>query len=240
VTHKRLAQAVAALALAGVAVAGLVFFPVGRWVETFLGWVRGLGALGGLIYGLVYVAGTVFLVPGTALTAGAGLLYGTLIGVLIVSPASVAGATIAFLVARYFARGWVEAKIAKYPKFAAIDRAVESSGFRVILLLRLQPVFLPFAVLNYALGLTRVRLRDYVLGSWLGMLPATTLYVYLGSAIHNVSDLVQGRLPDTGMAGRILFWAGLLSLGLLVLLLGKLARKILSNEIGRVPERESA
>jgi uncharacterized membrane protein YdjX (TVP38/TMEM64 family) len=90
------------------------------------------------------------------------------------------------------------------------DAAVGAQGFRVVLLLRLSPLF-PFNLLNYALGLTRVRLRDFVLASLPGMLPGTLLYVYLGSLVTSVSQLTSGQRPDSGPWGRVLFWGGLVA-----------------------------
>jgi uncharacterized membrane protein YdjX (TVP38/TMEM64 family) len=205
--------------------------PLKHWIGLFFAWVRSLGIAGALVYALAYVSGTVLLIPGTALTAGAGLLYGPVLGTLIVSPASVLGATLSFLIGRHFARDWVEMKLSAYAKFASLDQAVGRSGFKVVLLLRLQPVFIPFALLNYALGLTRVRLRDYVLASWLGMLPATILYVYLGSAVHSIGDLLDRKFPEAGMGGHLPFWGGLGAVLLLVLLLGRIARKALHEQL---------
>lgn len=203
--------------------------PFLHWAADFIQWVKGLGPVGGLLFGLVYVAATVLFFPGLPLTLGAGLIYGAVMGTLIVSPASVAGASFAFLIARYLARDWVTRRLKKYKQASAIDRAIEKNGFKVVLLLRLQPV-LPFNILNYALGLTSIRLRDYVVASWIGMLPATILYVYLGSMMHDVSDLLRGR-PNSGMAGRILLWGGLAASTLLVWWLGRLARKALQEEL---------
>jgi uncharacterized membrane protein YdjX (TVP38/TMEM64 family) len=103
----------------------------------------------------------------------------------------------------------------------------------MILLLRLQPV-VPFNLLNYALGLTRIRLRDYVMASWIGMFPATVLYVYLGSVLHSVSDLLRGHL-GSGKWGAILFWAGLAAAIVLVIYIGRIARKALQEELGNSP-----
>ena len=203
--------------------------PFLHWVVDFIQWVKGLGPAGGLIFGLVYAAATVLFFPALPLTLGAGLVYGVAVGTLIVSPASVAGATLAFLIARYVARDWVTRRLKKYKYASAIDRAIENKGFKVVLLLRLQPL-LPFNMLNYALGLTNVSLRDYVIASWIGMLPATILYVYLGSITHDVSDLLRGR-PNAGVAGRILLWTGLAATVLLVWWLGKLAQKALNEEL---------
>jgi uncharacterized membrane protein YdjX (TVP38/TMEM64 family) len=208
-------------------------FPLTRWIGNFIQWVQAFGTGGVALYALFYVAGVVLFFPGIILTAGAGLLYGVLLGTLIVSPASVLGATLAFLIARYVARDWVSRKLEKYPNFTAIDRAIEKNGFKMILLLRLQPV-VPFNLLNYALGLTRIRLRDYVMASWIGMFPATVLYVYLGSVLHSVSDLLQGHL-GSGKWGAILFWAGLAAAIVLVVYIGRIARKALQEELGNSP-----
>lgn len=204
--------------------------PLREWTEAFILWIRNFGWPGAFVYGAVYAVGTILTIPGLALTPAAGLIYGTAIGVLIVSPASVLGATGSFLIARYFARDWVERKLRAYPKFAAIDRAIEKQGFKVVMLVRLQPV-IPFVFLNYALGLTRVRTRDYVLASWIGMLPATIVYVYLGSALHNVSDLFSGRIGRHNVAGLALFWGGLAAGIILLWVLTRMARQALQEEL---------
>jgi uncharacterized membrane protein YdjX (TVP38/TMEM64 family) len=227
-TNIRLAAAV--LIVAGLFVTAH-YFPVERWTSSFIGWVRDLGTFGALVYSLAYVVGTVLLFPGTLLTVGSGFLYGLFMGVVLVSPASVLGATIAFLLARSFAGDWVRKQVSKYPRFEIIDRAVEKNGFRVVLLMRLEPVFIPFALLNYALGLTRVRLRDYVLASWIGMLPATTLYVYLGSSVQSITELTHGKLPSASRWHEFLFWSGLAVAALLVFALTRIARQALQAEL---------
>ena len=204
--------------------------PFLQWMVDFIHWAKGMGAAGGAIYAVFYIVGTALFFPGLPLTLGAGFLYGAIIGTLVVSPASVAGATLAFLIARYVARDWVTRRLKKYPQAAAIDRAIEKNGFKAVVLLRLQPV-LPFNILNYALGLTSIRLRDYMLASWIGMFPATVLYVYLGSIMNDISDLLRGR-PNSGIAGRLLLWGGLAAIVVLVWWLGRIAKKALREEMG--------
>jgi uncharacterized membrane protein YdjX (TVP38/TMEM64 family) len=218
--------------LAMAVILGAKFFPLSRWLSHFLEWVRMLGFWGGLLYFFVYVAGTVLFVPGTALTLGSGLLFGVFWGTLLVSLASVSGATIAFLIARSFGREWTRKRIEAYPKFNVIDRAIGENGFKLVLLMRLQPVFLPFAILNYALGLTRVRLRDYVLASWIGMLPATTLYVYIGTSLKSISDLVQGKVTTGNHWQQLLFWGGLVFSAVLVVIFTRIAKQALQSELG--------
>ena len=225
----KLVGALIILALAGVLA---YFFPSGRWFSGFVEWIRGLGLRGALVYFLVYVVGTLLLVPGTALTLGSGLLFGTVRGTLLVSLASVLGATLAFLIARSFGREWIAKRMERYPKFKLIDKAMGENGFKVVLLMRLEPVFIPFALLNYALGLTRVRLRDYVLASWIGMLPATTLYVYLGASLKSITELVQGKVPAASHWHLLVFWGGLVVTAVLVLVLTRIARRALRNHWG--------
>lgn len=213
--------------------AAAYLLPLGQWTLEFIGWIRGFGVLGAFIYGLFYAAGTVLLWPGTALTLGGGFLYGPFWGTVLVSPASVAGATVAFVLSKSFARDWIARKVQqKYPRFAAIDRAVGKHSFKTVLLLRLQPVNLPFAVLNYALGLTSVNLRDYILASWLGMLPATILYVYIGSVVRDVASLLHGGYSGATSWQRLFFWGGLVATGILVVFLTRLARHALEEEMG--------
>lgn len=105
----------------------------------------------------------------------------------------------------------------------------------MVLLLRLQPLNLPFDVLNYALGLTSVRLRDYVVASWLGMLPATILYVYAGSVVGDLASLVHGGFSGLSSWQRLYFWGGLVFTGALVVFLTRLARRALAEEIQENP-----
>ncbi|MBI2924349.1 MAG: TVP38/TMEM64 family protein [Verrucomicrobia bacterium] len=142
--------------------------------------IERLGPWGPVSFVVVYILATVLVVPGSALTLGAGVLFGVMWGSVSVSLGSTLGATAAFVVGRYLARGWVAKKIEGNASFAAIDRAVADEGWKIVGLTRLSPVF-PFSLLNYAFGLTRVKLRDYVLASWIGMMPGTVMYVYLGS-----------------------------------------------------------
>ncbi len=217
------------LLLAGV-LAGARFFPLADWVLGFISWARSAGSAGLLAYFLFYMVGVVLFLPGSLLTMGSGFIYGPIRGILLVSPASVIGATIAFLVARFFAREWVARRIATHPKFAAIDEAVGTRGFYIVFLLRLSPV-VPFNMLNYALGLTRVKLRDYVVASFLGMLPGTFLVVYLGSLIINAAQLLSGQRPEAGPWGQIFFLAGLVATAIVTALITRISRRALNRAL---------
>jgi len=231
ISHGNKARILLVLALFAALGAAMWKAPTREWSLAFIRYVQSLGLIGFFLYMLAYVVGTVVFFPAALLTAGSGFLYGVVWGSLLVSPASVAGATIAFLLSRSVARGWVAAKVREYPRFAAIDRAVGKQGFKTVLLLRLQPVNVPFAFLNYALGLTSVRLRDYVLASWLGMLPETILFVYLGSAVRDFAILLNGGLAQGTSWQRFLFWGGLGATAVLVVFLARLAHRALEEEM---------
>ncbi|HJZ87253.1 MAG TPA: TVP38/TMEM64 family protein [Polyangia bacterium] len=231
-TRARALRVAALLLAAAAAVAALLLLPTSRWLLALTSWIHGAGVMGALVYGLAYVVATVLALPGTILTLGAGFAYGPFYGTLLVSPASVVGATLAFVLGRSLARGWIERRLSRYPRFAAVDRAVGVDGFKIVLLLRLSPVF-PFNFLNYALGLTRVTLRDYVVASAIGMLPGTVMYVYLGSLVTNAAELASGRRPQAGPWGQVLFWGGLLATVLVTVLLTRLTRQALDRALAQ-------
>jgi uncharacterized membrane protein YdjX (TVP38/TMEM64 family) len=215
--------------------AGLLFLPVNHWALLLVEWIRDAGAVGVVVYALAYTLATLFLLPGAILTAGAGFAYGPVWGTLVVSPVSVLAATLAFVLGRTFARTWVSRRMEQYPRFAAINEAIGESGFKIVFLLRLSPIF-PFNLLNYALGPTRVRLRDYVIASALGMLPGTFLYVYLGSLVTNASELLSGRRPSLGAWGQVLYWGGLIATVLVTVLITRTARTALNRVLQRKTE----
>ncbi len=161
--------------------------PVQEWLKGFETWVQGLGPAGMLLYAAVYVGAVLLFVPGIVLTLGAGFLFGLGWGIVVVSVASTLAAALAFVIARYLARGTVERLARNNPKFAAIDRAIGKEGWKVVALLRLSPL-VPFSLSNYLYGLTSVRLGPYVATSWAAMLPATVLYVYLGAAGRTIGE----------------------------------------------------
>jgi uncharacterized membrane protein YdjX (TVP38/TMEM64 family) len=189
--------------------------------------IEGLGPWGAALFVLLYVAATVLFLPGWILTLGAGAVFGLGRGIVIVSLSATLGATAAFLVGRYLARAWVARQIEGNARFRAIDHAVARDGWKIVGLTRLSPVF-PFNLLNYAFGLTRVSLRDYVLASWIGMLPGTAMYVYLGSVAGSLAAVGQGRAERTP-AEWALYAVGLLATVGVTVYVTRLARRALEE-----------
>ena len=177
-----------------------------RWLgaaavlRELLAWIASLGALAPIVFIFAYIVACVLFIPGAIMTISGGAIFGVVRGSIYVSIGATVGATLAFLIGRYFAREWVAGKLAGNRTFSAIDVAVGREGWKIVGLTRLSPLF-PFVLLNYAYGLTRVRLRDYVLASWIGMLPGGVMYVYIGSLAGDLAGL--GRATTKRPAG---FW----------------------------------
>jgi len=218
-----LARLLIALAvLAGLLVAGR---RAAALVPQFTTWVDGLGLWGPVVFVLGYVAATVAFVPGSLLTLGAGAVFGLAKGVVLVFVAATLGASAAFLVSRYLARGAIERRLAGNARFAAIDRAIGRQGRKIVLLLRLSPVF-PFNLLNYGLGLTQVRFTDYLIAS-IGMLPGTVLYVYYGKVVGDVARLAGGVDLAKGPAYYAVVGVGLIATILVTTVVTRTARRAL-------------
>lgn len=216
--------------VAALIVVALLYFlarELGGYLPTFAEWVNGLGVWGPLVFIVGYALATVAFVPGSLLTLAAGAIFGLAKGTAFVFVAATLGATAAFIVSRYFARSAIERRLANYPRFAAIDRAVGSQGRKIVFLLRLSPVF-PFNLLNYALGLTRVRLLDYVVAS-LGMIPGTLLYVYYGKLAGDVAALAAGAEVEKGWGYYTVLVLGLVATIVVTTLVTRVARKALKE-----------
>lgn len=200
-----------------------------NFLQNALAQIEGLGAVGAIAFIVLYIVATVAFLPGSILTLGAGVVFGVVQGSIYVFIGATLGATLAFLVGRYVARGWVSKKIEGNQKFKAIDYAVGQEGFKIVLLTRLSPVF-PFNLLNYALGVTQVSLRDYFFGS-VGMIPGTIMYVYIGSLAHDltlIGSVDQPTNPAVQWAIRII---GFIATVAVTLYVTKVAQKALAESV---------
>lgn len=210
-----------------------IFTWINLGLEQAILWVDRLGVWGLFAFSGLYVLTTLLCISGAALTLGAGALFGVVKGSVLVSIASTLAATCAFLVGRYGLRDWVNQQIQTQPKFQAVNRAVAQGGWKIVGLVRLSPLF-PFVFLNYAFGVTQVSLRDYVLASWIGMMPGTVLYVYLGAvgkvAANTVDRPVQTQttLLQTGLT-----IVGLVATEIATILITRSAQQALQQEIDR-------
>ncbi len=202
-------------------------FRVGDRLGALKGWIQARGAMGPFIYVLIYSVAAVAALPGSVLTAFAGVIFGPVIGAVTVSIGATLGATMAFMVSRYFARKAVHDSMKNKPAFQKLERMTSNQGPLIVLLTRIVPVF-PFNLLNYGFGLTGIPLGTYVLWSWIGMLPGTILYTAGGDALAGAA---AGKIPWT----TIIIIAAVL---VILVPLGKAAKKKLDAADGMKKNRE--
>ncbi|KAG7013587.1 hypothetical protein SDJN02_23754, partial [Cucurbita argyrosperma subsp. argyrosperma] len=199
-------------------------------LKDFLLWVdQDLGAWGPLVLSLAYIPLTVLAVPASILTLGGGYLFGLPVGFVADSIGATVGAGAAFLLGRTIGKSFVVSKLKDYPQFHSVAIAINRSGFKIVLLLRLVPL-LPFNMLNYLLSVTPVSLGEYMLASWLGMMPITLALVYVGTTLKDLSDVTHGwgELSKTRLAFIIL---GLVVSALLAYCITRVAKAALEKAL---------
>jgi len=142
--------------------------------------IQSAGPIGPVLYVLIYSIAPTFFFPSWVLTVSGGMVFGPLWGMMLTLIGATMGATVAFTVARTLGRGTI-ARVLK-GQFKELDDEAGANGFKVIFLLRLIPL-VPFDVLDYMAGLSKIKIRDFILGTFLGIIPGTFAYVYLGTSL---------------------------------------------------------
>jgi uncharacterized membrane protein YdjX (TVP38/TMEM64 family) len=207
-------------------------FNVQVLLRSILAWIDGTGFWAPIIFIGLYVLATVLFIPGSILTLGAGFVFGVPLGTAYVSLGSIAGASAAFLLGRTLARNMIRHRVESNPRFAAIDDAVGRDGWKIVGLTRLSPIF-PFNLLNYAYGLTKVSFKGYFFASWIGMLPGTIMYVYIGSLAADLATLGGARTRTT--LEWALYGVGLVATVLVTVFVTRIARRALSQRVEDSP-----
>ncbi|KAF3457204.1 hypothetical protein FNV43_RR01861 [Rhamnella rubrinervis] len=180
------------LLIVAAALTACLTLPVEKILKDFLLWVeKDLGPWGPLVLAVAYIPLTILAVPASILTLGGGYLFGLPVGFVADSIGAAIGAGAAFFLGRTIGRSYVVSKLKDYPQFRSVALATQKSGFKIVLLLRLVPM-LPFNMLNYLLSVTSVPIGEYMLASWLGMMPITLVLVYIGTTLKDLSDVTHG------------------------------------------------
>lgn len=188
-----------------------------------------------LVAAAVFI-GILLMLPASLMFMTAGFLFGLSKGFIAVWLAGLLASTLAFLLGRSIARPSVERKIQRKTTFVAIDRAINRKGFLVVLLTRLVLV-LPYPALNYSLGLTNVSLKDYLLGTNIGMVAPMFLFVYLGTTVSNISAIISGEIS----LQRNEWLIGALALMAVITVVGFIIRKasiVLREELTEAPVKQ--
>ncbi len=187
-------------------------FGVATHIAALQEFVKAQGVYGPIIFVGLYVLTTVLALPGSALTIMAGALFGSVVGTGVVITGATLGATLCFLIARYFARDSILNLLSKNEKFQKLENLTEKNGYIIVAITRLVPLF-PFNLLNYGFGLTKVPFKEYVLWSALCMLPGTILYVVGADAVSTA--VRDGSIP----------WVLVLIVALIVAILAVVVKK---------------
>ncbi len=205
------------------------YLPLPMWLSDLYDWSQLNPNLALFAFMVLIVAGMVLLVPVSIQAMAAGFFFGLGKGFLVMWLAGLAGFTAAFLVGRTVARPWVESWVHRRPEFVAIDEAIHQKGLLVVLLARLS-LILPYILLNYSLGLTAVRLRDYLMGSAVGMLPGIFLFVFIGTTVTDIAAIASGEL-EFGDYDVLIGGFGLVAIIAIVILITRIAKKALRKEM---------
>lgn len=211
-----------------------IFGQIQQKLVELVEWIDGLGAIAPLVFILAYIVVTVAFLPASIVTLGAGFVFGVVKGSILVFIGAMLGATAAFLVGRFVARDWIAKKVEGKQFFKSLDNAIAEEGLKLIFLIRLSPAF-PFNLLNYALGLTKVSLRDYVLGTT-GIIPGTIMYVYLGSLIGDLTMLGTGEAPSNPIISWIIKILIFVTVVAISLYIAKIAKKALNDSVPATEE----
>lgn len=210
------------------------FLPLESWLLNVLARVGELGPWGPFVFILLYIPSCVLMFPDLLPNAAAGAVWGVGIGTVAVSLGRVLGSTATFLLTRGLAGGWAERKMASDPRFEAIAGAIGREGFRLVVLLRLCPMF-PVIMLNYSLGLTPVTLNAYVTGTLIGMIPRTIFVAYIGSGTRTLFDPAGGG--GTISIDPVFYWGGLVFSLLVVIILAYQARRLINEAAQKGQEK---
>jgi uncharacterized membrane protein YdjX (TVP38/TMEM64 family) len=216
-----------------IVVVALVFLativPIGRWQTALVDFSQLNPNLAILAFSSMVILAMVLMFPVSVQAMAAGFIFGLGKGFMIMCLAGLAGFTVAFLLGRSLARTWIEKWASQRPEFAAIDKAINQRGLVIVVLARLAQV-LPYNLLNYSFGLTSVSLRDYVLGSAMGMLPGIFMFVFLGTTATDIAAIMNGELN----LGEYELWIGgfgLMALVAIVVLITRVAQKALRDQL---------
>ena len=194
--------------------AGQLLMP---WIPRFGAMVQDMGVWAPVVFVTVYVLGIVLMMPVFLLIMVGGAVFGVVQGTLLAMVSALVGGTAAFLIGRHFARAQVARRVARHPLLSSIDRVIGEDGMKLVFLLRLSPA-VPFVLSNYTLGVTRVRLRDFVLGTF-GLVPIVAMYAAFGHAAGTVT--ADGR-PEVSPA---IMAAGVIVTVVLGLLLARIVQR---------------
>jgi len=199
-----------------------------NWIGSIILRIVALGAWGPALFIVAYVAAALTLAPAFLLTFAAGAVFGLWRGTVLVYIGAVLGSSAVFALAAPLARSRLLRWIDRDPRVAAVRRAIVGDAVWVMFLLRLSPL-VPYVLLNYALALSGVRYRDFLLAT-VGMLPAIVMYVYYGKIVGDVAKIAAGVVPPRGTEYWIVVTLGLVATVVATTMITRAARRAIAQQ----------
>lgn len=213
-----------------------IYLPIEEWLSALYEWSRVSPGQAFVVFGCLIVLSMVLMVPVSIQAMGAGFIFGLGKGYALMCLAGLLGFVAAFQVGRTLARPWIAHRVRGRPEFVAIDQAIHRKGLAIVVLARLSLV-LPYNLLNYSFGLTGVRLRDYALGSAIGMLPGLFMFVFIGTTATNVAAIMSGEV-ELGDYNLYIGIFGVLVIAGVVTLITRMASKALKVQLQEAKESD--
>jgi len=198
------------------------------WLVLMLLRIRNLGPSGMILFTLLYVACAVTLAPSLLLTIAAGAIYGVWRGSALVFLSATLGACVVYALAYRMAGTRILVPLMKNRRVRIVRTAVSGRDARVQMLLRLSPI-IPYVLLNYALGLSRVPFRDFFVAC-LGMIPAIVMYTYYGKVVGDVAKLAAGVAPPHGPEYYIMLAVGVIATIVASMMVTRAARRAIEQQ----------
>lgn len=213
-----------AIALLGLGSLAWRYVPEAQALVDAITWIQNAGPLGHVVFAVGVFVYTVLMLPASWSHTTAGFLYGPIGGLLVASLFSTVFSSVNFLLGRTLFRDWVTRRTANNWRFRALDDQIAEQGAWMVLLLRLPPVS-PFNPMSYALGATKVRYRDFLLGTWAGSLLPVTLFTQLGASLSDLAAFFAGEAAGPGW----LQWVGLAITVVVTLIVTRYAKAALDK-----------
>jgi uncharacterized membrane protein YdjX (TVP38/TMEM64 family) len=199
------------------------------WITDTLDWIKASGWVGAAWFVILYTLTCVFFLPGSALTVGAGAVYGFWGGTALVTVSSTLGALVNFWTSRYLLRGYVLKKLAHYPKFLALDHAIEREGWHIVFVSRLSPI-VPHSLVSYIAGVTQIGAWRYSIASFLGFIPISVAYSYAGALLGAVAR-TKARITTNDPLHWVFYGAGLIISIAVVIMTARMAARALRTRL---------
>lgn len=217
--------------IAGVAIGLLFYFDVQRYVIDWLDWLDGHGSVAGLVFTLILAVSVMLLVPGVFFTMGAGFIFGVVKGTLLVVLGTGLGASLAFLIARHLFGRRASAWVMGHIRPQNLGDIIEQEGWKLVMFTRLLPLF-PFKLSNYFFGLTRLRFKEFVLGTFIGIIPISLNNVYLGSIASSIASIGIPRDQRTSIEWT-LYLSGFVLAFIALIGIIRIARRAIGHKMHR-------